>query len=33
MLLARIKEALSSLYEDIQEIQEAPEAVEGRSGN
>ncbi|MBW2466130.1 MAG: NADH-quinone oxidoreductase subunit C [Deltaproteobacteria bacterium] len=28
MLLARIKEALSSLYEDIQEIQEAPEAAE-----
>ncbi len=29
MLLARIKEALSSLYEDIQETQEVPEAVEG----
>jgi NADH-quinone oxidoreductase subunit C len=28
MLLARIKEALSSLYEDIQETQEVPEAVE-----
>jgi len=26
MLLARIKEALNSLYEDIQEVQEAPEA-------
>ena len=29
MLLTRIKEALSSLYEDIQETQEVPEAVEG----
>jgi len=28
MLLARIKEALSSLYEDIQETQEVPEPVE-----
>jgi NADH-quinone oxidoreductase subunit C len=28
MLLARIKEALSSLYEDIQETQEVSEAVE-----
>jgi NADH-quinone oxidoreductase subunit C len=28
MLLARIKEALGSLYEDIQEIQEAPDAAE-----
>lgn len=29
MLLTRIKEALSSLYEDIQETQEVPDAVEG----
>lgn len=28
MLLARIKEALDSLYDDIQETQEAPEAAE-----
>ncbi len=28
MLLARIKEALSSLYEDIQETQEVPDAAE-----
>ena len=28
MLLARIKEALSSLYEDIQETREVPEAAE-----
>jgi NADH-quinone oxidoreductase subunit C len=28
MLLARIKEALSSLYEDIEETQEAPDAAE-----
>jgi NADH-quinone oxidoreductase subunit C len=28
MLLTRIKEALSSLYEDIQETQEVPDAVE-----
>jgi NADH-quinone oxidoreductase subunit C len=31
MLLARIKEALSSLYEDIQETQEAPEAVKAEA--
>ena len=31
MLLAKIKEALSSLYEDIQETQEVPEAVEAEA--
>lgn len=31
MLLARIKEVLSSLYDDIQEVQEVPEAVEAEA--
>jgi len=31
MLLAKIKEALSNLYEDIQETQEVPEAVEAEA--